>query len=223
MSKDTARLQHFQKTFAESDLSPLGFTRIEAINGRLVNIPTIVSRRALSEMLIAEKLGYRSRHYHITRGSVGCFLSHQKTWQSILDTNAPAGLIFEDDATLTPSLLGRLKTMRIPLDYDIILLGHWCHACQVIGQSSDVLRVRSWFGLHGYIIHQRGIKKILNNPNFLPIRKQVDLQLSEMAASGDLIVYALKQQLVRQNNEEFMTTIQTPMKKVPGQDPFDPN
>lgn len=39
---------------------------------------------------------------------VGCFLSHRKAWQAILDRNLDAGLIIEDDVAIDPALFNRL-------------------------------------------------------------------------------------------------------------------
>jgi GR25 family glycosyltransferase involved in LPS biosynthesis len=222
LKRDRARLAHFKKAFEASDLAPLGFTHREAFDGRLMNVPTMVSSRALAELLTAEKQGYRTKHYQLTRGAVGCFWSHYTTWQLFLETGKPCALIFEDDAALAPNLLAELRSTSVPPDWDILLLGHYCHACTVMEDYEDVLRVNSFFGLHGYIIHRRGVQKIIHEPSFLPIRKQVDLQLSERCASGELKVYALKQQLVIQNNAAFATRIQTPLKIHGNVDPFDP-
>lgn len=222
LKRDKGRLAHFKKAFEASDLAPLGFTRRDAFDGRLMNVPTMVSSRALAELLTAEKQGYRTKHYHLTRGAVGCFWSHYTTWQLFFETGKPCALIFEDDATLAPNILAEVRSTSVPPNWDILLLGHFCHACTVMEDYDDVLRVNSFFGLHGYIIHRRGVQKIIHDPSFLPIRKQVDLQLSERCASGSLNVYALKQQLVVQNNTAFATRIQTPLKIYRNVDPFDP-
>ncbi len=35
-------------------------------------------------------------------GEIGCFLSHRKVWQAIVDSGAAVGLVFEDDAVIDP-------------------------------------------------------------------------------------------------------------------------
>jgi len=38
--------------------------------------------------------------FALGRGEIGCFLSHRRAWQAILDSGAKAGLVFEDDAVI---------------------------------------------------------------------------------------------------------------------------
>ncbi|MEZ5755967.1 MAG: glycosyltransferase family 25 protein [Paracoccaceae bacterium] len=45
--------------------------------------------------------------FAISRGEIGCFLSHRKAWQAILDNGADAGLVFEDDVVLDPDVFPR--------------------------------------------------------------------------------------------------------------------
>ena len=67
--------------------------RIEAVDGRL----------------ITDKWKYLSRWIHLTHEpnkfnimpAIGCFLSHRKAWQYILDNDLPHALILEDDARVT--------------------------------------------------------------------------------------------------------------------------
>jgi len=65
---------------------------------------------------------HRPKYPHALRpGEIGCFLSHRKAWQSIVDEDLDAALIFEDDVTFDPALLRDsvdfLKQHVIPGDY----------------------------------------------------------------------------------------------------------
>lgn len=45
--------------------------------------------------------------FEISRGEIGCFLSHRKAWQAIVDSGADAGLVFEDDVVLDADVFAR--------------------------------------------------------------------------------------------------------------------
>lgn len=45
--------------------------------------------------------------FRITVGEIGCFLSHRRVWQAILDENLDAGLVLEDDVEIDPAAFAR--------------------------------------------------------------------------------------------------------------------
>jgi GR25 family glycosyltransferase involved in LPS biosynthesis len=213
----TARLTHFRGQIARSDLATKSFIRFEAIKGSDLDLPTVVSRRALWEISNAEATGYRLRHYQLSRNAVACYMSHVQLWRSVLETDKAAALIFEDDAIVHPQIGEFLKNTPFPEDYDIVLLGYVCLAC-ARDEGAGFHRVYTFFGLHGYVISARGIKKLLESRRIFPVRKQIDTVLSEMATAGEITVYASPRKLVEQNNAAFGTSIQIPLKE--GVDPW---
>lgn len=221
MDKDTARLKGFKRAYGQCDLSEFkGLIRHGGIDGRTVSIAEHVSSKALGEILRAERLKYRSKHYELTRGAIGCWLSHVTLWRSILETDAECALIFEDDAVMARNIGDHLKDLRPPRDWDIVLLGYVCNECDERSQD-DVLEVKRFFGLHGYMIHRRGIEKFLSSKYSKMVTKQIDSVLSDMISEGKLKVYAAPSHIVWQNNAEFATTIQMPLKKLKGVDEWE--
>jgi hypothetical protein len=217
LDKATERLGHFKKQVASSDLVSQSFIRFPAINGSTLDIQSMVSPKALWEISQAERTGFRLRHYQLSRGAVGCYVSHLRLWESILKTDKQVALVFEDDAQIYPTLNDYVTTTAFPEDFDIILLGFVCFKCHK-DEGAGFVRVKRFFGLHGYIISARGIRKILSSPRVTPIRKQIDSMLSDMASAGELTVYATPRKFVEQNNETFGTQIQLPIKD--GEDPW---
>ncbi|CAI9553755.1 unnamed protein product, partial [Staurois parvus] len=64
----------------------------------------------------------------LTKGEVGCFLSHYKIWQEIVDQKLEVTLVFEDDVHFESffkrkmiRLLGEVRTIQ--LDWDLIYIG----------------------------------------------------------------------------------------------------
>ena len=62
------------------------------------------------------------------RGVIGCYLSHKRFWQMVVDRNLDSAIIFEDDVRLVDNFKETLKTYLQRLksektEYDVLLLG----------------------------------------------------------------------------------------------------
>lgn len=211
----TARMNTFLKAYDTTDLSRThGIIRYEGVVGKNIPIAEYVSTKALYEILRAERLRYRQKHYELTRGGIGCFLSHSRLWRSILDTDKDIALIFEDDCFMAQNIHQLLYHTSMPSDADMLLLGYFCNKC--LPTACGVQQVKKFFGLHAYMLTRKGIQKILNNPKMKEISKQIDAVLSDMIRDGELTVYALPQPAAWQNG--MPTTIQMQLRKVAGID-----
>ncbi|EFN55609.1 hypothetical protein CHLNCDRAFT_133736 [Chlorella variabilis] len=223
MDGAAARLASFQRTFQASDLKAKNFVRFPAVNGSALDASRLVSAKALAEIEAAEAAGYRTKHYQLTRGSVGCYMSHLQLYQHILrETDAQFAFVFEDDAVIEqPGLLAALVEAKpFPEDWDIVMLGHYCHSCPAVAGAPRYRAAHSFFGTHSYVVHRRGLQKIFAFPRLMPIEKQIDAVLGDMCQQGLLNVYALAQPLVEQNSKEFRSTIQLPVKRRLGVNPY---
>lgn len=73
---------------------PVPATVIEAVDGRALpaeEIDAVYSRKSL----------HAPRYpFPLSDGEIGCFLSHRKVWQAIVDSGLEAGLIIEDDVEI---------------------------------------------------------------------------------------------------------------------------
>lgn len=80
---------------------------------------------AMNESEVAEiykRQIYSPRYPHaLRRGEIGCFLSHRKAWQQIVDRELDAAVILEDDVTFEPDKLREamefLNSSVLPKDY----------------------------------------------------------------------------------------------------------
>uniref|UniRef100_A0A7N6BHD2 Glycosyl transferase family 25 domain-containing protein n=1 Tax=Anabas testudineus TaxID=64144 RepID=A0A7N6BHD2_ANATE len=106
----------------------------------------------------------------LTKGEVGCFLSHFYIWKEIVDTQMDKALIFEDDARFQANFKRRVLRLmdeveQVELDWDIIYFGRKqvnpgneeavenVHNLVVAGYSYWTL---------SYAISQQGAQKLLN-------------------------------------------------------------
>ena len=199
------RLNKFNETFFNSDIS-INYNHFKAIDGKNININNYVTDKTLKEINEIEKTGYRKYHYQLTRGAIGCYLSHTNIWKDILDNNIKNGLILEDDIIIPKEFNNLLnKNIKyIPDDYDIILLGYKCIDCN---SKLNYIKVNKFWLMHSYIITKKCIEKIYNK--MFPIKQQIDSELSDL--SQELNIYATKENIVF--NYISDTDIQLPTKK----------
>jgi GR25 family glycosyltransferase involved in LPS biosynthesis len=178
---------------------------------------SLVTPKAFVELQKAERVKYRSKHYELTRGAVGCWLSHVRLWRDFLETDKNTCLIFEDDAYMVTDMIGQLMHVRPPKNWDIVLLGYVCNRCEDEQGIGDMIRVNKFFGLHCYMINRGFVQKFFKSKYSKRVGKQIDSVLSDMIAEGDIQVYASRQKLAWQNNRHG-TRIQMPIRITPGID-----
>jgi GR25 family glycosyltransferase involved in LPS biosynthesis len=77
---------------------------VEAVNGR-----DVVARNAMS--LRPGDLYAPSYPFRLGPGEVGCFLSHRRCWQRIVDSDWDYALIVEDDLALDPPLWAQAQAL----------------------------------------------------------------------------------------------------------------
>ena len=219
MTKNVDRLNAFIDQYKGCDLSAKNFYRFEAVDGRTLNLKDHVSPTALVEIEDAEKNGYRVKHYQLTPGGVGCYISHQRLLRIIGESNKPYGIVFEDDAVIDPKLYSKLSTtlLQIPDTWDMLLFGCFCIKCIKYEQHAKMDR---FFQTHGYIVKRESARKITEYLDKTLINQQIDSVFSKMAEDNILQIFCLNDALVRQNTS-FATTIQLPINFKSGVDPYD--
>jgi GR25 family glycosyltransferase involved in LPS biosynthesis len=218
MKRNADRLEHFVEQYMMSDLRYKRFSRFEGIDGNLIDTSNYVSPGALSEINNTIKSGYRTKHYQLTKGAVGCYLSHISIYNKIGHGSDPYGLVFEDDVRIDSNLFSRINKSldKIPNNWDMLLFGCHCIVCEKYENHYDAAR---FFLLHAYLIKKEAAKRIFDALDKKKIEQQIDSELSDMASRGELKIFCLRDTVARQDNT-FQTTIQTPMKIVPGVNPF---
>uniref|UniRef100_A0A674CQB4 Procollagen galactosyltransferase 2-like n=1 Tax=Salmo trutta TaxID=8032 RepID=A0A674CQB4_SALTR len=106
----------------------------------------------------------------LTRGEIGCFLSHYNIWKQVVEQRLQRVLVLEDDVRFEPRFRSRLVTImenvdRVGLDWDLIYVGRkrlqvkqperW-----VEGVSNLVYPDYSYWTL-GYALSLQGAKRLL--------------------------------------------------------------
>lgn len=202
------KMAAFVERLQSTDLAGVGPIRFGAVDGKLLRIEDEVTEGALREIETAERTGYRERHYELTRGAVGCYLSHMAIWERLLQSDKHIAMVCEDDAKLDTKVLQTLQQARanIPDNWDILLLGYWCVKCATLPTHKFLKR---FFGLHCYLIKGTAVPKIREYSGHR-IAQQIDSMLSDMCNEGKLTVYGLPEKVAFQLGQDT-STVQMPL------------
>uniref|UniRef100_A0A6C0KBD9 Glycosyl transferase family 25 domain-containing protein n=1 Tax=viral metagenome TaxID=1070528 RepID=A0A6C0KBD9_9ZZZZ len=194
--------------------------RSPAVVGKDLDLSTIpLAEKAQRELSHVMDSGYRTMHYQLTPGAIGCYLSHVKLWKYILDNNLDNVLIFEDDAKVPPNFEVKLKTAlhnvnAVDPDWDIFILDVLCRDCVPV--TEDIIKVNKFYLLHAYVMRRKGVEKIFKSNILFPIEQQVDWMLSQH--TDKLKIYSLQEGIVKQSGSA--TDIQAPLKEIKEVNPF---
>lgn len=203
------RYKKFMEYYTSSDLKNHQLIRFNAIDGSLLNVNNVpLTDLARNELKQLDNSGFRTKHYQLTKGAIGCYLSHVKLWENILKTNTEYALIFEDDAKIPSRIYKIIKTeiRNVPKDWDIILLGYMCTECIEFRKYYSVNR---FMLTHCYLIKRTAIIKIMETNTLFPISQQIDSHMSEL--SSILNIYALNDPLNKVKQFSSRTDIQAPL------------
>ncbi|XP_016327210.1 procollagen galactosyltransferase 2 [Sinocyclocheilus anshuiensis] len=141
-------------------------TLVDAVDGKALNTSQL---QALGiEMMPGYKDPYSDRV--LTRGEIGCFLSHHFTWKQVVERGLQHVLVLEDDVRFEPQFKRRLQTImedieKAQLNWDLIYVGR--KRMQVAQPEVSVEGINnlveadySYWTL-GYALSQQGAKKLL--------------------------------------------------------------
>jgi GR25 family glycosyltransferase involved in LPS biosynthesis len=220
LDKNIYRWNLIKYAYPSTDLVDIPIERFSAIKGKEVDIDIWLNKDGIAELKQVEKDGYRTRHYQLTRGGIGCFLSHYTLAKQLIDDkDNEIYLILEDDAGLPKSPLKSINEyLEIsPRDWDIILFG----THRVLGLPlTNFVKVSAFWGLYGYIINKRGAKKLVDSVNETKIDAQLDTYMAWMAQTGKLNIYATKKHIIVDNNQSNQTDIQIQLIEQKNVDPY---
>lgn len=222
LDRNYKRLHLFLNSYNNSDITAIELKRFSAIDGKTVDIKKYVTDDAFQQIDSAETNGYRLRHYELTRGAVGCFLSHTSLYNELVnDNDNDIYIIFEDDAKLPKQCISKIIFFieNAPADWDILLFGT---IRQVISHRSPLYdKVLSWWGLYGYAINKKGANKFLTELALSgKIDKQIDSIMSYIVHEKKLNVYSSRIQFINHNADGTETDIQLPVRISKNIDPF---
>jgi len=193
LERNKERLNHFRKSYESADLGNLiPCNRFEAIDGNTVPVQKYVTPEIFTGIKEIDATNRRTSMGQLTRGMIGCYLSHLAVYDLALQSSAKYALVFEDDASIASDIYGSAidKILRgdrnVPHDWDIMLLGVICNDCHEYNGEYNV--VDDFFGLHGYLINRRAMELMKTT---LPIETQIDIRMSILCREQKLKIYSV--------------------------------
>ncbi|MDM4765551.1 glycosyltransferase family 25 protein [Pelomonas sp. SE-A7] len=137
-------------------------------------------------------LNERVFHKPLVNGEKGCYASHLRAWQWLLDSSHPALVVLEDDVRLKPEFARVVEAIAtLPAGWDMVkLLGRPAtgKAEKLRGQHPltggyelvDYARIPSLTA--GYVISRSGAEKLLTSR--LPFGRPIDVDLRHFWENG---------------------------------------
>ena len=153
--------------------------RIQAIDGLKLDLKTTpISVRTMYDL---KKPRYDCRLIN-TKGAVGCYLSHVKIWQHIVDNNIESAIVLEDDMKPLKSreFLENEILANMPLDADYLVLRYQSYTPGGDKVSPFWIPIKSnFFSTEAYYVTLQGAKTLLKYA--FPLEMNVDNYVGVLA------------------------------------------
>ncbi|XP_022449053.1 procollagen galactosyltransferase 2 isoform X2 [Delphinapterus leucas] len=185
---------------------------VEAVDGKALNTSQL---KALNiEMLPGYRDPYSSRP--LTRGEIGCFLSHYSVWKEVIDRELEKTLVIEDDVRFEHQFKKKLTKLmddidRVQLDWELIYIGRKRMQLKepekAVPNVVNLVEADYSYWTLGYVISLEGAQKLVGaNPfgkmlpvdEFLPImyNKHPVAEYMEHYESRDLKAFSAEPLLI---------------------------
>lgn len=101
---------------SQAQLIDCNYERVEAVNGERLSLEAFHQH-------FDKDLNHQQYHKVLTKGEIGCYLSHRKVWKKIVDEKLDFALVLEDDFVSGESISGLIdEVSQIHQPWDCIKL-----------------------------------------------------------------------------------------------------
>eukprot|EP00753_Platysulcus_tardus_P013539 PLAT3769.1.p1 GENE.PLAT3769.1~~PLAT3769.1.p1 ORF type:complete len:398 (-),score=134.85 PLAT3769.1:67-1227(-) len=187
-------------------LSQMGVQRVAAVDGLALKLDALQAEGVLlaedvADMLQREAKATEVTHGLLTRGAIGCALSHIRMWRLAVERNETV-LVMEDDSRVRDDFDATLAALLPELPRDFDLLYFFLAPTLVLPPnlrrlSEHVFRVLGdAYTTSAYVVTPRGAARLLSQA--LPIRQQVDSYMRKTIAAQweDMVTLLAHPQLI---------------------------
>ena len=174
LKKSVDRKKHMEKVLSEL---PIKVEFVEAIDGKELSDEEIFQ--------VYDEACKKNLSVSLTKGEIGCFLSHIKVWKKIKKQKLKEVFIMEDDIVIKDkkAFLEILKNRNcFPKNWEIVLFAHGCSRYTGQGNETSFLfysfkiykqyKLKRFLGpaagTLGYLLNQKAVEKLLKktSPKF---------------------------------------------------------
>ncbi|WP_426577120.1 glycosyltransferase family 25 protein [Xenorhabdus stockiae] len=125
------------------------------------------------------QLVYDYPECRLTKGEIGCALSHLFIYKKIISENISCALVLEDDAVLSNNIkrvisdIKRVDNIRKPNVYLLSKVEKYIENKKIKSSSFNIHKAYEASGTHGYLVNKTAAKKLLNE--LKPIKYEADM------------------------------------------------
>jgi len=155
--------------------------RIDAVNGKILDFDKL-SYNDITEKGKRDALDKNMYVYTpLTRGGIGCALSHKKCYERIVSEKLNHVLILEDDVTISDDFEEMYNHVicKTPENYDMLFLGYHMSSLtypyERLPFNCCISTHTRIYGLFGYVVSYYGALKLLD---LFPLSHQIDTVIS---------------------------------------------
>jgi hypothetical protein len=143
---------HEREAFFTKNILGAGFKKMNIFEGVDASVPSILEET----MSIFPKIKFDKE---LSKGQIGCCLSHFKLLLHIIQNNIDIATIFEDDVHFHPnwSVLSERYYQHTPKNFDVIFIGNQ------INPNNPKISTSSTFCTHAYIVTLEGAKRLFKS------------------------------------------------------------
>lgn len=169
---------HMVEMLTENNLIEIT-KRIAGIDGKHLNLDNI-DRNLITSKGIEDAKNSKELYFPLTKGGIGCALSHKACYEYIVKNNINRCLILEDDCILVDNFNNKLNILEKKINninkyFDILFLGYHSSDVKQDINSDEFFVSGKTYGLFGYIISYNAAKILLDH--LFPIEKQIDTEI----------------------------------------------
>jgi GR25 family glycosyltransferase involved in LPS biosynthesis len=173
-----------------SDVKSVPRYRVTAVDGakltdaELFDMLTPVAAEELLDVTSGSMM--RTHHSQLTRGAVGCYLTHRRVWEDIgtgQDTDLPV-LVLEDDSLLPANVgallhTGILQFLQLPEPKLLMLTAYYCDGSGPRISPNEPVRELSkpWWSTQAYAVTPLTARRLASHPDLAKLDIQIDSAL----------------------------------------------
>jgi glycosyl transferase family 25 len=165
------------KAFVER-ARPLEFTIVDGVHGDKL------SYKHMEADHVYKALPY----FRLSRGTLGCYLSHRSVWEHIAKGQQEFALVLEDDADFRANMIPLVESLvkqvqEFDARWNFIVMGQTTKLAIRGREAPEGFYVPSrCMGLHAYVLSKRGAEMLLSHS--LPVQEAVDVFVTSFQCPG---------------------------------------
>ena len=177
LDHSTARLAETRRQLEQLGLP---FHRIPAVDGLALSAPE-------RSRCYDPGLNRLQFHKSLSDGEIGCYLSHLRAWQWIVDHDLDYALILEDDVACGPELIAALDCLeQLPPGWDLIKLGSFSRKPILATTSVDSFQLCRYLkppiSAFAQVVSRRAAEQLLRTR--VPFGRPIDVDLQHPWETG---------------------------------------